>query len=326
MKEGGYLVISLDFELLWGVFDKVDFRHKKTYFSNTKRVVPQLLELFIQYEIHVTWATVGMLFNENWKEWQHNLPTTYPDYLKPNISAYNYAKTVPHKEVENMCFAKDLILLIKKYPYQEIATHTYSHYYCLESGQTLESFRADLLTAIKLAEEMGISLKSLVFPRNQFNESYLKICYELGIENVRSNPSNWYWTNVQGNSFKDKLFRTGDAYLGVNDKSYKFSDIEYIEGKPNFQKASRLLRSHSNSKFVNSLKLKRIKTEMTKAAKNGEIYHLWWHPHNFGNNLEDNLKDLKEILDHYSYCNKKYGFNSLNMEEIGNKYRPVGRI
>ena len=49
---------------------------------------------------------------------------------------------------------------------------------------------------------MGISLKSLVFPRNQFNESYLKVCVELGIENVRSNPNNWYWANVQEDSIK----------------------------------------------------------------------------------------------------------------------------
>ncbi|SDS79364.1 Polysaccharide deacetylase [Gillisia sp. Hel1_33_143] len=319
IKEGGYLVVSLDFELLWGVFDKVDYKEKETYFSNTKRVVPQLLELFKKYEVHVTWATVGMLFNENWTEWQKNLPSTLPEYTNSNISAYNYANTVRNEEVEEMCFAKDLILQIYNAPFQEIATHTYSHYYCLESGQTLESFKADLKMAITIAKDMGISLKSLVFPRNQFNESYLKVCYDLGIENVRSNPSNWYWTNVQGDSLRDKIFRTGDAYMGLNDKSYKISEIRNKKNQPISQKASRLLRSYSSSSLVNSLKLKRIKSEMTKAAKNGEIYHLWWHPHNFGNNPEDNIKDLREILDHYSYCHSKFGFNSLNMMEIGNK-------
>jgi len=321
MKEGGYLVISLDFELLWGVFDKVDYKNKKSYFSNTKQLVPQLLELFKEYEIHVTWATVGMLFNENWSEWQKNLPSTNPKYVNSKISAYNYADAVPNEEVEEMCFAKDLILQINNTPFQEVATHTYSHYYCLESGQTLESFKADLKMAISVAKKMNISLKSLVFPRNQFNESYLKVCYELGVENVRSNPTNWYWTNVQGDSLKDKIFRTGDAYLGFNDKSYKLSEVKISEDKPTSQKASRLLRPHSNSDFVNSLKLKRIKSEMTKAAKSNEIYHLWWHPHNFGQNPEGNLNDLKSILKHYKSCNRKYGFASLNMKEVGDKIK-----
>jgi len=317
----GFLVISLDFELLWGVFDKVDYKEKKTYFNNTRKVIPEILNLFSEYKIHCTWATVGMLFNENWTEWQKNLPAIHPVYVNPNISAYNYAKSVPRKEVEEMCFAKDLILQINNTPFQEVATHTYSHYYCLESGQTLESFKADLKKAIAIAKEMDISLKSLVFPRNQFNENYLKLCYQLGIENVRSNPTNWYWTNVQGDSLKDKIFRTGDAYLGFNDKSYKLSEIEIVKDQPISQKASRLLRPHSNSNIVNSLKLKRIKSEMTSAAKNNEIYHLWWHPHNYGNNPQENLSNLHEILKHYKLCNEKYDFRSLNMREVGAKLR-----
>ena len=158
MKEGGYLVISLDFELLWGVFDKVDYKDKKSYFLNTKELVPKLLELFTEYDIHVTWATVGMLFNKNWEEWQNNLPSIYPKYINSQISAYNYANSVPHKEVEEMCFAKDLILQINNTPFQEVATHTYSHYYCLESGQTLNSFEADLRSAITIAEKWAYHL------------------------------------------------------------------------------------------------------------------------------------------------------------------------
>ena len=40
----GFLVISLDFELLWGVFDVVDFEEKKIYFENTRLVIPKILE------------------------------------------------------------------------------------------------------------------------------------------------------------------------------------------------------------------------------------------------------------------------------------------
>ena len=320
-ETNGFLVISLDFELLWGVFDKVDHKEKETYFKNTRKVIPEILNLFSEYEIHCTWATVGMLFNENWEDWKKEIPKISPNYKNTNLSAYDYGNSIKSRETEFLCFASDLIQQILNTANQEIGTHTYSHYYCLEEGQTLPSFQADLEKAIELAGNMGIELKSLVFPRNQFNEDYLKVCYELGIVNVRSNPTDWYWRDTQNDSLKNKIFRTGDAYLGPINKSYSLTDLYFEKGKPLSQKASRLLRSYSSNKFLNDLKLKRIKSEMTTAAKNNEIYHLWWHPHNFGNNPVENLSDLRQILNHYLVCKEKYGFQTATMNEIGSLIR-----
>ena len=313
----GALVISLDFELLWGVFDKVDHKEKETYFKNTRHIIPEILNLFSEYEIHCTWATVGMLFNKNWEEWSGNTPDILPNYNNSALSAYTYGNLINSRETEYLCFAKDLIRLIHNTPNQEIGTHTYSHYYCLEEGQTLAYFKADLEKAIELTSQMGIELKSLVFPRNQFNEDYLKVCYDLGILNVRSNPTDWYWKDTQKDSLKNKIFRTGDAYLGPNNKSYKLTDLNIEKGKPLSQKAGRLLRPYSSIKYLNGFKLKRIKSEMTTAAKNNEIYHLWWHPHNFGNHPVENIVNLKDILQHYKQCNLKYKFDSLTMAEVG---------
>lgn len=315
--EYGAFVISLDFEILWGVFDKVDHKEKEAYFNNTRKVIPEILNMFLEHKIHCTWATVGMLFNKNWEEWIENIPDILPEYKNSVLSAYDYGKSVESPETEFLCFAKDLIQQIQNTHNQEIGTHTYSHYYCLEDGQTLASFKADLEKSIKLAKQMGIDLKSLVFPRNQFNEAYLKVCSELGIENVRSNPRDWYWKDTQNVSLKNKIFRTGDAYLGLKNKSYKLTDLNVEKGKPLAQNASRLLRPYSSNKLLNALKLKRIKSEMTFAAKNNEIYHLWWHPHNFGKNPIENIADLKKILDHYLWCNEKYGFKSVTMNEVG---------
>lgn len=55
---------------------------------------------------------------------------------------------------------------------------------------------------------------------------------------------------------------------------------------------------------------------MTHAAKKNLVYHLWWHPHNFGRNTERNIKMLDSILEHYAYLNKKYGFGSITMQGL----------
>lgn len=315
----GILVISLDFELLWGVFDKVIWQEKIAYFSATRKVIPSLLQLLEKYDVHCTWATVGMLFNENWEEWNENIPEVLPEYDNEKLSAYKYGQSIRSKESELLCFAPDLINLINQTFGQEIGTHTYSHYYCLEPGQDLPAFKADLQKSRKLATKYGIELKSLVFPRNQFNTEYLRVCSLDGITNVRSNPDSWYWKNTQYNNFAQKIFRTGDAYFGGNNKTYQASEINLLSGNFTSQKASRFLRPYSNNRALNKIKLKRVLNEISHAAKKHEIYHLWWHPHNFGNDPDNNINDLEIILQHFDYCRRKYGMQSKTMADVGSK-------
>lgn len=312
--ENGTLVISLDFELLWGVFDKVDWRNRKEYFQNTRKLIPKMLRLFVEYEVSCTWATVGMLFNENWDEWNQNIPNILPDYVDKDLDAYKYGKLIQNKETEELCFAPDLINLIKDRPGQEIGTHTYSHYYCLEPGQNVDSFNLDLQKSKQLAQKFGIELKSLVFPRNQYNPSYLEVCKKIGLETVRTNPDVWYWQNTQKDSIQQKVFRTGDAYIGLNNKSY--TDISEIVPGIYGQKASRLLRPNSGKKLLDRARIKRIQSEMSSAAKNKEVYHLWWHPHNFGGNPTRNLMELQTLLQHFRTCQNKFGFESKSMSGI----------
>ncbi|HUD18083.1 MAG TPA: hypothetical protein VMQ59_12505, partial [Acidimicrobiales bacterium] len=59
----GALVISLDFELHWGMRDHVD-RQSPTYadLAGSRRVVEDLAAVFADRGIRATWATVGFLF------------------------------------------------------------------------------------------------------------------------------------------------------------------------------------------------------------------------------------------------------------------------
>ena len=313
----GTFVISLDFELLWGVFDKIDYRYYADYFMNTRKIIPEILEAFENSEIGCTWATVGMLFNESWEEWKMNIPDEKPDYDNISLSAYDFGNKIQSTETEKLCFAPDLVRLISQTKGQELGTHTYSHYYCLEKGQRVEQFRADMMMAKALAQKLDCHLKSLVFPRNQFNSDYLEVCNEMNLKSIRSNPSNWYWNNVEKNNLKHKIYRTLDAYSGKQDKDYKSSELENLDGIV-AQKSSRFLRPYSSNKILNKLRLKRILSEMETCAKKGTIYHLWWHPHNFGANPFENMKDLHVIIGKFQELQNKYGFQSLNMEGLAN--------
>lgn len=316
MNNNGTLVISLDFELLWGVFDLMNFEKNREYFKNTRASIPETLQLFEKFQVHATWATVGMVFNKNWEEWKENIPKEIPHYSNKKLNAYKFGKNIIASNTEDLCFAPQLIKMISQVTGQEIGTHTYSHYYCGEEGQTAIHFKEDLLRAVDLAKNLNYDLKSLVFPRNQLREDYLNICADIGIQNVRSNPNSWYWKNVQSDSITTKLARTGDAYFPFGNKGYFLDDILKQKDLPLRQNASRFLRPAENI-FLRKLKLNRIKNEMEHAARNNRLYHLWWHPHNFGERRYESLKDLTLLLEHFSKLRKRFNFQSANMAEIG---------
>ena len=318
--------ISLDFELHWGGFEKWPLENYKSYFLNTRKLIPHLLNSYKEYGVHTTWATVGMLFHESKDSLLFRSPSLTPTYQVPELSAYHFIEQIGIGNTEaddHYHFAASLVQQIVDTPKQELASHTFAHYYCNERGQTVDQFRADLQAAQQSAKLFNRELKSLVFPRNQFNEEYLKACYDAGFIAVRDNPRDWLWNiqSTQGESMWKRLNRGVDAYVPLGGKNtYTIESLQFRPGLPVCIPASRLLRPYRPKElFLNRMKIARIKNEMERAAQNGEVYHLWWHPHNFGHYPKESMDGLKEILDHFAMCREKYGMVSLSMGEIAER-------
>ena len=328
MKTGKF-VISLDFELMWGVRDKRTINDYGQNILNVHQVVPQTLELFRKYTVCGTFSTVGFLFFKTKEELLANLPSIKPQYEDKSLSPYenSYFESLGSDfNQDKYHFAPLLIDEIKKYPEQEIGTHTFSHYYCLEKGQTLESFREDTRMAVQIAKEQGIVITSLIFPRNQFNDKYLQICSELGITCYRGNEHSWLYKAKSGEneSLFRRAFRLMDSYINISGHNCYSDDYIKKETPVNIP-SSRFLRPFSPKlSFLENLRLSRIKESMTFAAKNNLTYHLWWHPHNFGANMEENFKFLEKILQHYKFLNKKYNFQSYTMSSLAAKMKNEG--
>jgi hypothetical protein len=59
----------------------------------------------------------------------------------------------------------------------------------------------------------------------------------------------------------------------------------------------------------------RVKREMSAAARRGCLYHLWWHPHNFGTEMERKLAYLEDILQHFVTVRERYAMEPMSMAE-----------
>ena len=311
----GKFVISLDFELHWGGVEKWNIEDKKKYFQDTVEFIPELLQLFESYQVKVTWATVGFLFAKDKEQLINYSPTLKPTYNQKELSYYNIISSIGKDEKSDpLHFAPSLIDLILKTPGQELASHTFTHYYCNEPGQTVEQFDADLKAAQAIAQEnFGVTLKSLVLPRNQFNEAYLEVAHKNGIRVLRSNPDVWFWNGDYRRM--SPLLRAIDTLVPLS-KSLSFKEVKEQKGVV-LLPASRFFRTYKyNERIIQRIKKNRIKREMTYAAKQGNIYHLWWHPHNLADDIAMNRKQLIEILDHFKVLKSKYNFTSLNMGDL----------
>ncbi|MGE7918969.1 polysaccharide deacetylase family protein [Viridibacillus sp. NPDC093762] len=256
-----------------------------------------------------------MLHCKNKKELLTCLESIEVPYENEVLSAKHNLPNVGEDEQADLYhYGNSLINMIREIPNQEIGSHTFSHYYCLEEGQRIEHFEKDLQAMVNLNE--GIS--SLVFPRNQVNLEYLKLCAEYDITAYRGNEASWIYGPYikEMNTTIKRMLRLADHYINITGHhSYKLEKVRVhpITNVP----SSRFLRPYSNKfRILERLRLQRIKNSLTVAAKNNEYYHLWWHPHNFGKNTEKNLQFLEEILQHVDYLKRKYNFQSMHMRDM----------
>lgn len=322
IKKKGTLVVSLDFELFWGMTDKTTLEAYGENIRGVRSAIPALLSRFSAHGIRATWATVGMLTPPTKSALINALPEVKPAYKNNRLSNYEYMKTADIGEDEMSDphhFGASLLRRIQETEGQEIGSHTFSHYYCAEDGQTVREFEADLEAEEKALRPFGVSLASIVFPRNQWREEYLPSLRARGYTAFRGNERGF--VHVPRKDHEQTLFirafRLLDHYLPLfGSHTYTDADMRRKEYPHNIP-ASFFLRPYVPLlALFEGVRLARIKASMTKAAKEGKMIHLWWHPHNFGKHLEENLHILDTLLSHFTYLKKRYGMESRSMKEV----------
>ena len=315
----GKLIVSLDFELFWGMQDHVSLDTYGDNIIGARPAVASMLELFEKHGIHATWATVGMLFAENVAEAEKYFPEKglRPSYKNDALSSYRHIEESAVLD-ERYYFAPELIRLVSKQPGQEIGSHTFAHYYCREEGQTQEQFAADIKAAIQLAEDKGYKLTSAILPRNQCTPECVEVLREHGFTAYRDEENDWIHEKIKIRPLM-RLLRLADVYIPLTGKGGYIPKNE--DGIINLVGSRMYKPIFRKLKIMEGLKIRRIKKQMHNAAKQNLTFHLWWHPHNIGIMTEEHLAQLEEIFSYYDELKEKYGMRSLNMREAAEEIR-----
>jgi peptidoglycan/xylan/chitin deacetylase (PgdA/CDA1 family) len=319
-------VVSLDVELNWGVRDTKRHGSYDENILGEREATRVTLDIFDEFGIHATWAIVGFLFFDHKKQLIENLPGERPRYANESFCPYSGLHAVGETEAADPYhLGASLVRMIEGRANQEIATHTFSHFYCLEEGQDAASFAADLDAAVNAARRRNLAIDSIVFPRHQVNPAYLEICRRAGIRAYRGTERHWLYTprKLADETLLRRCLRVLDGYVNISGH-HTVLPVPPVPGLPVNVAHSRFLRPYSRKlAMLEPLRLRRILRGLDHAARRGEMFHLWWHPHNFGVNLDENLAFLRRILEHVRLLQRQYGMRSLNMREVAALCDPV---
>lgn len=157
-------IISLDFELLWGHVAYSEAEAVSLMNNDARKgrgATDCLLGLFERYNIPATWATVGHLFLDHCVK-KDGLP--HPEMPRFNKGWYSWDPCTDLSR-DPLYYAKDVVeKIMASKAGHEIGYHSFSHVNFSECSP--EVAEAELKAGQELAQQLGITFKSLVFPEN----------------------------------------------------------------------------------------------------------------------------------------------------------------
>ena len=194
------LLISADFELAWATrYSKSSNNSLQNTLSKARierENIPKIINLCENFNIPITWLTVGHLFLNSCEKYNglsHNhLPriTNFENEFW-HFSGKDWFEYDPCSNVYDApeWYCPDLIKqIIDSKVNHEIGCHTFSHIDCSDRFCVPDVIRAELQECKKQANEWGLELKSFVHPGHTIGN--LNIIAEAGFTNYRTDYSN----------------------------------------------------------------------------------------------------------------------------------------
>jgi peptidoglycan/xylan/chitin deacetylase (PgdA/CDA1 family) len=248
--EQGSFCISIDLELAWGNWDSLSPEYLQKCLSLERQIANRLLRLFERYEVCATWAIVGQLLEESSMS---SLPEA-PAWFAPDIV--------------------DLIMRIN--PRQEIASHSFKHIYFTDVDEN--AILADLRAAQATHRKHGLDFTSFVFPRNKV--CHIELLAQAGLKVFRSVDRGWHMSAARLGGRIGRLANLADKMLPLAPSVVM--PIIHPSGMVELPSSMLFLARNGIRRLIHPSVLEyKAKRGLHLAARDHQLFHLWFHPANF---------------------------------------------
>jgi peptidoglycan/xylan/chitin deacetylase (PgdA/CDA1 family) len=239
--------VSADLELSWAWRSLPD-KARDARGKSDRENVSHILTMLEEYQVPVTWATVGHLFLEQCERGIcGRAHAALPRPLRNDRWSGDWYRHDPCTNLDRdpLWYAPDLVKrILESKVRHEIGSHSFSHVdFSLETSNS-ELIRAELETCIEVMEKFGISLKSLVYPYNKMGHHYSDLLADYKINAVRH---------------RDQRIRLSYPKRDMN-------GVYHLTESMNLRV----------QKYYNYAE--KAKIFIDEAKKRHAVYHIWFHP------------------------------------------------
>ena len=310
MLERGAFLVSIDTEMAWGSVHYPDISQHYTY-QREREFIQDLLALFEKYEIRATWAVVGHLFldqcqAENGRKHSEILRAPY-SWLEGDWFDHD---PCTNAQQDPMWYGGDVVAAIRacRVP-QEIGSHAFSHLIVGDPDCTAESFDSELRACRRVAEPLGIELKSFVFPRNQMG--HFDVLASNGFRTYRGPTPPRFGRGP-------KPFRLARRFL---------DEAGVLPAAPVLPQHRHGLWDLPATYFYGSnsrhwrllpagVMAQRVRRDLSRAARQKGLVHLWFHPQNLTPRPDRALKGLELIFQKVARLRQQGKLDNPTMGEL----------
>lgn len=302
----GTFVISLDFELAWGTRGRPAAAKVGPYLDGARDAIRGLLDLFEEFDISATWATVGALLMAQ--------PGAQRRHRMIADSRFDDIPAGDHLSAPDW-YAEDILddILNCSVP-QEIGCHTLTHHYVNTAPEGRQPLADELDLFLELFQELRLPRpRSFIFPKAY--QAHFDLLAERDFYAYRGPENRWY-ESLPG-TLPAAGLRLIDSVAGLTPQvrfcqhySHNLWMIPASQFYAPFMGVGRYVPLQSRvRKAINGL---------NHAATHGGVYHLWTHPFNMGFRTAELLSGLRQIIQHVKklqsierlqVCSMKYNAN-----------------
>lgn len=290
--EPGVFVLTVDIELIWGSFYKADRAFYVDLALRAREALPPLFELIARHRIRATWAVVGHLFLDSCVAVDGSRHASMPRPAHGWFRADWYSDDPATDERSDPAWYGHSLIerLLAIVPSQEIASHSFSHAIIGEAGAPASLADAELAACVAPARDLGVTLRSFVFPRNRVG--HLERLPAHGFRVFRGEDPVWF------NRLPSPWSKVGhflDDILAIPPPTVR--PVEVRQGLWNLP-GSMLYRSMEGLRAAIPLRSRVVKARrgIDRAIRRGEVFHLWFHDVDLAVRPNRMLAGLDEIL------------------------------
>ena len=309
----GVFTLSLDFELIWGSRDLVADPHGLDEMARVARarVFDPLLRMFDRYGVIATWATVGALFLG---EGRVDGGRLHPDLPNPaHAWRPDWLAGVPSgTEAEHPAwYGRSLVEKLAEAG-QEVGCHAFTHAIFGDPGCSEAVADAELARAVAVAAELGITLRSMVFPRNI--EGHVHLLKRHGFHCWRGQEPIWYRRTGTPVPLT-RLAHLADVLRAA--RPVTVVPTQDDQGLWNIPASAVFAPVDGARRFIPMRqRVRRAQKGIDAAEARGEICHLYIHPINFATDPDRMLHGLDRVLAHAARRRDAGALDILSMGEI----------